>query len=67
MPTEKEEIEDKGTASMGMLSELGLQDIQVRCVPAKMVFEHYLAGKMLDVDHLGLVSDSSGNQGKRPF
>ena len=42
MPTESEEIEDRGEASMEMLSALGLQNIKVRFLPARMVYAHYL-------------------------
>ncbi len=54
MPTEKEEIEDKGEASLKMLTSLGLEDIQVRCLPTDMVFEHYLSGRKFDINWLQL-------------
>lgn len=54
MPTENKEVEDRGEASMEMLSGLGLQSIKVRFVPATMVYEHYLSGRKLDIRILGL-------------
>lgn len=54
MPTENKEVEDRGEASMEMLSGLGLQSIKVRFVPATMVYEHYLSGRKLDISILGL-------------
>lgn len=54
MPTENKEVEDKGKVSMEMLSDLGLQDIQVRNLPANMAFEHYLSGRKMDLSLLQL-------------
>lgn len=54
MPTEKEGIVDKGEASMKMLSDLGLQNIQVRFLPATTVYDHYLSGKKINIDNLRL-------------
>ncbi len=56
MPTEKDEIEDKGKVSMEMLSRLGLQDIQVRFIPAKQAYDIYLSGKKMDIAVLKLKS-----------
>ena len=54
MPTESEEIEDRGEASMEMLSALGLQNIKVRFLPARMVYAHYLSDRKMDIDALNL-------------
>lgn len=54
MPTENDEIEDKGEVSMEMLSNLGLQNIQVRFIPAKMAYEYYLSDRKMDIAKLGL-------------
>ena len=54
MPTEADVVIDKKSVSMNMLSDLGLQDIEVRFLPAKMAFDHYLTGKNLDVKLLRL-------------
>lgn len=54
MPTENSEIEDRGEASMEMLSNLGLQNIKVRCLPADMVYDRYLSGRKMDIGTLRL-------------
>lgn len=54
MPTENKEVENRGEASMEMLSGLGLQSIKVRFVPATIVYEYYLSGRKLDISILGL-------------
>ena len=54
MPTEEDEVIDKKSVSMNMLSALGLQDIEVRFLPAKKAYDHYLTGKHLDVKLLRL-------------
>lgn len=52
MPTESSVVENKGEASLKMLSGLGLKDIQVRFLPAEMAYNAYLAGTKLDIDIL---------------
>lgn len=42
MPTEKPEVIPLGAASMGMLDNLGLQQIQIRQLPASEMFHCYL-------------------------
>ena len=54
LPTEADEIVQKGTASFSMLSNLGLQDIQIRLLPAAMMFQHYIENTKLDVSILNL-------------
>lgn len=54
LPTEKDEIELKGEVSMKMLSNLGLRNIEVRFIPAKMVYELYLMGKKMNLKKLEL-------------
>ena len=54
MPTASVEIVEKGTASLAMLSNLGLQDIQVRLLPAEMMYRHYIENTKLDIRLLGL-------------
>ena len=54
MPTEEEEVIDKGEVKMDILSGWGLQDIKVRFLPAKMAYECYLSGKKMKVEDLGL-------------
>lgn len=54
MPTENMEIELRGEASMEMLSDLGLQNIKVRFIPATIAYDHYLSGRKMDVGVLKL-------------
>ena len=54
MPTEKNEIIKKGTARMPMLEALGLENIQIRLIPATMLYEHYLAQTKIDIGLLEL-------------
>ena len=54
LPTENGEIEDRGEVSMEMLSSLGLQNIKVRLIPAKMAYDYYLSGRKMDIDLLRL-------------
>jgi hypothetical protein len=54
LPTEMNEITAKGFASLAILDNLDLQQIQVRYLPAKMVYEHYLGNRILDIDKLAL-------------
>lgn len=54
MPTSSSEIEQKGTASLAMLSELGLQDIQIRLLPAEMMYRHYIENTKIDISKLQL-------------
>ena len=54
MPTANEEIISKGTVTFDMLKKLGLQDIQIRLLPAKMMYKHYLDNKKLDLSSLKL-------------
>lgn len=57
MPTEEEEVIDKGEVKMDILSGWGLQDIKVRFLPAKMAYEYYLSGKKMKVEDLGLYEE----------
>lgn len=54
MPTENKKVEERGEASMEMLSSLGLQDIKIRFLPAEYVYEYYLAGRKMDIESLNL-------------
>lgn len=54
MPTDKNEIIKKGMARMPMLEALGLENIQIRLIPAGMLYEHYLAQSKIDIELLGL-------------
>ena len=54
MPTEKEVIVNKGIAKIRMLEALGLENIQIRLMPAKLMYEYYLSKKKIDISLLEL-------------
>ena len=54
MPTSGKKIVIKGTASLAMLSGLGLQDIQVRLLPAETMYKHYIENTKIEISDLQL-------------
>lgn len=54
MPTEQQNIIVKGYVNIEMLDALGLQNIQIRQLPAEMVYSHYLANEKIDIELLHL-------------
>ena len=54
LPTEKEEVEDKGEVEMKILSSLELQNILVRVVPAVEVYNLYLFSRKMNIEYLKL-------------
>lgn len=54
MPTEGDDIVMKGTARMPMLEALGLENIQIRLIPAKRLYENYLTENHIDIAELKL-------------
>lgn len=54
LPTENSGIEDKGEVRMEMLSNLGLQNIKTRLIPADMAYDLYLSRRKMDIDTLKL-------------
>lgn len=54
LPTENSEIEDKGEVRMEILSNLGLQNIKIRLIPADMAYDLYLSGRKMDIKSLDL-------------
>ena len=54
MPTSGKKIVIKGTASLAMLSGLGLQDIQVRLLPAETMYKHYIENTKMEISDLQL-------------
>lgn len=54
MPTAAKEIIEKGTAHLAMLSNLGLQSIQVRLLPAETMYGHYVENTKMDIRMLNL-------------
>ena len=54
MPTEKNEIIKKGTVRMPMLEALGLENIQIRLIPATRIYDYYLNQSKIDIRVLEL-------------
>ncbi len=54
MPTQADVIVNKGSVKIDMLSNLGLQNIQIRLLPAEIIYEYYLTRKIMDVSVLDL-------------
>lgn len=54
MPVQGEIIVNKGIVNMQILSDLGLQDIQIRLLPAKLMYDRYLSRKRIDIRVLKL-------------
>ncbi len=54
MPTEETEVIKRGYAALNMLHAIGLENIQVRLLPATMMYAHYLENKKMDVQLLEL-------------
>ena len=54
MPTENDEIVKKGTVRMPMLEALNLENIQIRQLPATMMYEYYLKQRKMDIRLLDL-------------
>lgn len=54
MPTEEDIIVKKGKVKMDMLSNLGLQDIQIRLLPAETMYNYYLSHGIMDISVLDL-------------
>lgn len=54
MPTEESSIVKKGIAKMEILESLGLQNIQIRLLPADEMYSLYLTHKLMDISRLEL-------------
>ena len=61
MPTEKEEVENKGNVTMEMFQylkykniEVKLKGIEVRYIPATVAYCYYLSGTTIDINDLKL-------------
>lgn len=54
MPTEQDEVQDKGTVTMEMFRKWGLTDIAVRYIPATIAYHYYLSGKTMNLSELKL-------------
>lgn len=54
MPTERDEIVKKGIVKMPMLEAIGLENIQIRLIPAMKLYEHYLSQQKMEIELLEL-------------
>ncbi len=54
MPAEKDEVIDMGIVKLGMMERLGLENIQVRLLPAGKIYDCYIAGRGMSVGELKL-------------
>ena len=54
LPTDQPEIISMGQVSLPMLDALGLQSIQVRLLPAQMMYQHYIENTKMDIHLLHL-------------
>ena len=54
LPTENSDIEYKGEVKLNMLENVGLQNINVRFIPATMAYELYLLGRKMNIKELKL-------------
>ncbi len=54
LPTEGSEVVNKGTVSLLMLRSLGLQDIQIRLLPAQIMYKYYIENTKLNISILEL-------------
>lgn len=59
LPTCEDEVINKGVVRLGMLEQFGLKPIEVRLLPAKEAYRHYLQGKRYDAGALDLYDNSS--------
>ncbi|MCD8308026.1 MAG: LlaJI family restriction endonuclease [Clostridia bacterium] len=53
-PTEQDDVCNAGDVELKMLHSLGLENIQIICLPAKMAYAHYLTGRPLSLAELKL-------------
>lgn len=54
LPTEKTTVEPKGEVAMKMLENLGLENIQIRLLPASDAYANYLSGRKMNLNDLRL-------------
>ena len=59
LPTCEDEVINKGVVRLGMLEQFGLKPIEVRLLPAKEAYRHYLQGQRYDAGALDLYDNSS--------
>lgn len=54
LPTDGPNVVNKGHVELQMLKKLGLQDIEVRLLPADQIYDCYLANRQMDIQCLDL-------------
>lgn len=54
LPTDQEDVIDKGEVSMDMLHKYPLENIKIRLLPAKTAYSHYLSGRKYNIAELQL-------------
>lgn len=54
MPTEQQKVVIKGNVKIEMLGALGLNNIQIRLLPAELMYTYYLANEKMDIGLLHL-------------
>lgn len=54
MPNNGNDVVVKGAVSLAILSSLGLQDIQIRLLPAETMYKHYIENTKMDISILQL-------------
>lgn len=54
MPTASSEVTEKGVVSLGMLQSLGLENIQIRLLPASTMYKHYVDNTKFNPQSLNL-------------
>lgn len=67
LPTAKDEVIEQEAVSLGILNKQGLQDIQVRQLPAEKIFKNYVNNTKMKISELKLDQNemSSGHQKER--
>ena len=54
IPTASSDVIEKGVVSLGMLQNLGLQNIQIRLLPASTMYKHYIDNTKFNLQSLNL-------------
>ncbi|WP_341492973.1 LlaJI family restriction endonuclease [Mesomycoplasma ovipneumoniae] len=54
LPSENDSIENKGEVKLEMMENIGLQNVQVRFIPAVMAYDLYLTERKMDFNLLNL-------------
>ena len=54
IPTASSDVIEKGVVSLGMLQNIGLQNIQIRLLPASTMYKHYIDNTKFNLQSLNL-------------